>query len=135
MFGTLKPHACSLDQTNQKQHMRYYCGLCQSLGTHFGQPYRALVSYDAVFLAILVDALIDEPAPASQCRCPIMPIAIRDTVSPESTAMRFASAIQVLLADQKLADWQMEGKWGIKVKSTPNSNSNSLADMTVSCKE
>ena len=72
MFGTLKPHHCSLSKEQQTQHMRYYCGLCQILGHHSGQIYRALVSHDTVFLAILFDALVEQPATESQCRCPIV---------------------------------------------------------------
>ena len=49
MFGTLKPHACSLDQTTQKQHMRYYCGSCHSLGNNFGPSTALRTDKDPTF--------------------------------------------------------------------------------------
>ena len=112
MFGTLRPHSCSLDEGARNRHMHYYCGLCQSLGLHFGLPFRGLVNHDAVFLAMLADGLTPQPADPHSCRCPLLPVLKKPTVSPHSPAMRLAAATQVLLADQRLADWQMEGRRG-----------------------
>lgn len=109
MFGTLAPPSCKAGLPVVRAHRSYYCGTCQSLGTHFGQARRALLSHDAVFMAILVDALQEHAAPPSQCRCPMMPIAIRPTVAPTSVAMRYAAAMQMLLADQWLADRAVDG--------------------------
>lgn len=104
MFGTLKPKGCGLDDETRQAHRRLYCGLCQGLGEGYGQLSRALVSFDAVFLAVLVEGLSDEAAPASSCRCPMLPVVFRPTASPDSPAMQFASAMSLLLADQYLAD-------------------------------
>jgi len=67
-----------------------------------------------VFLALLADALVDEAEAAapSSCRCPMVPVIHRPTVSPESPAMRFAAGVQMLLADQFLADRAADGKRG-----------------------
>ncbi len=104
MFGTLKPNLPRLDPASRHAWQRLYCGTCQSLGSHFGHAYRGLLSHDAVFLAALVDGLQAEPAPRDRCRCPLIPVVHRPTLRPDSVAMRYAAAVQILLADQWLAD-------------------------------
>jgi len=111
MFGTLKPHRCVLGEAEKLEHRRFYCGLCKSLGDTYGLAYRALLSHDAVFMALVVDGLLVEERAATEgeCRCPLMPIQHRPTVVSDSVAMRYAAAIQLLLVDQFLADRAMDG--------------------------
>ena len=104
MFGTLKPHACRLGCDRAHEYQQFYCGLCKSLGDHFGTLTRALLNYDAVFLALVADGLVETAAATDRCRCPLLPVTFRPTVSPDSPAMRYAAAMQMLLSDQWLAD-------------------------------
>jgi hypothetical protein len=115
MFGTLSPHGCDLSSEQKLEHRRFYCGLCKSLGDSFGQPMRATLTHDAVLLGLLVDALAEGGAAPSSCRCPILPVVMRPTVDPRSTAMRYAAAMQVLLGDQWLADREADGKRGARL--------------------
>ncbi|MEM6290698.1 MAG: DUF5685 family protein [Myxococcota bacterium] len=108
MFGTLQPSRCGPLPVVQA-HRRLYCGTCQSLGAHFGLTRRALLSHDAVFMATLVEATQSEAAAPSRCRCPMNPLVFRETLAPDSTAMRYAAAMQMLLADQWLADRGADG--------------------------
>ena len=110
MFGTLKPPTCRVGCAGRHEYETFYCGLCKSLGDHYGTHARALLSYDAVFLALVADGLVDEAAAPDRCRCPLLPIAFRPTVRPDSPAMRYAAAMQMLLADQWLADRAMDGR-------------------------
>ena len=110
MFGTLQPRSCGLAEADRQDHARFYCGLCQTLGEAYDTPTRALLSHDAVFLALLADALIDEAAPPSSCRCPMLPVVHRPTASPSSAALKYAAGVQLLLADQYLADRAMDGR-------------------------
>lgn len=110
MFGTLKPKMCGLSEQDQKTHWRFYCGLCKGLGKNYGLAQRALVSYDAVFVSLIVDALSLESATEASCRCPMNPLVHRPTVADDSVPMRFASAISLLLSDQWLADRAEDGK-------------------------
>ena len=104
MFGTLRPQGCQLSDTERQAHRRLYCGLCQGLGEGYGTITRALVSFDAVFLAVLAEGLSDAPAADSSCRCPLVPVVFRPTAAPDSPPMRFAAAVSLLLADQWVAD-------------------------------
>ncbi len=114
MFGTLRPPRCGPVPVLQS-YRQFYCGTCQGLGAHYGHARRGLLNHDAVFTAILADAIQTEPAPPSRCRCPMMPVVFRDTFAPDSAAMRYAAAIQMLLADQWLADRGAEGQWLARV--------------------
>lgn len=110
MFGTLKPHTCRLGCDRRRAYEAFYCGLCQSLGHGYGTLSRALLNYDAVFLALCADGLMDTAGAQDRCRCPMMPVSFRPTVSPSSPAMRYAAAMQMLLSDQWLADRAEDGR-------------------------
>ena len=110
MFGTLQPRTCGLPQEARDTYRTYYCGTCQSLGEQFSLLHRGLLSHDAVFLAMLVDGLTEHEAAPSSCRCPMMPIQIRRTRAPQSVSMRYAGAMQLLLADQWAADRALDGR-------------------------
>lgn len=110
MFGTLRPHGCSLSTPDRAQHRHLYCGLCKTMGADYGTLTRPLVSVDAVLLGIVVDALQEEAAPQASCRCPIAPHRHRTTIDHDSTTMRFSAAAQVLLTDQWLADRATDGR-------------------------
>ncbi len=116
MFGTLKPKRCQLPQSEVASYERYYCGLCKSLGDSFGLSRRALLSYDAVLLALLADGLTPEAAPPGECRCPVNPMVHRP-IATGTPVMRYAAAVQVLLADQWLADRSADaGRWARVVR-------------------
>ncbi len=115
MFGTLRPPPCGTLPVVQQTYRRFYCGTCQGLGAHFGLARRALLSHDAVFMAIVVDAVQAGAAAPSRCRCPMMPTVFRATLAPDSVAIRFAAALQMLLADQWLADRGADGQWAARV--------------------
>ena len=110
MFGTLKPGRCSLDEASQREHARFYCGLCKTLGSEFGQTLRVTLSNDAVFMALLADALLYKGAPQASYRCPMVPVCHRPAVAHDSPAMRYAGAVQILLGDQWLADRALDGQ-------------------------
>lgn len=110
MFGTLKPHKCTLEKSHEQNHWRFYCGLCKSLGDEYGQAHRALVNFDAVFIGIVADGFLEEGASEGSCRCPLNPLNIRPTMTRQSPAMKFASSMQLLLSDQWLADRGMDGR-------------------------
>jgi len=111
MFGMLHPCLSSLQPAERERYQRYYCGLCQSVGEDYGLWQRALQSSDAVFLSLLADSLVADSASASagRTRCPVMPLRHRETL--QGGALQCASAVQVHLVDQRLADHEAEGQW------------------------
>ena len=110
MFGTLKPHRCALPADDRQTYTRLYCGTCKGLGTHYGQASRGLLSYDAVLLAALAEGLEPEPSAHGTARCPINPLSFRPILAPDSRAMRYASAAQLVLVDQWVEDKASDGQ-------------------------
>lgn len=108
MFGLLRPNDAALGCGLRQEFNRFYCGLCKGLDHHHGAVTRGLLSYDGVFVALLVDALVPEAdiAAPSSCRCPVLPVVHRKTVAPDSVAMTYAASVQMLLFDQ----WAADGK-------------------------
>ncbi|MCP4444458.1 MAG: hypothetical protein GY811_03825 [Myxococcales bacterium] len=109
MFGTLRPTLCKLPREDRKAYRRAYCGTCKALGDGYGQLARPLLSYDIVFLAALVEATRSEESETSSCRCPLLPVLQKDIVSPQSTSMKVAAAIQVVLASAWFDDQVQDG--------------------------
>lgn len=104
MFGLLKPSDAGLRCSERQEFNRFYCGLCKGLDHHHGTVTRGLLSYDGVFVALVVDAIVEEAAAPSSCRCPLLPVVHRQTVAPDSVAMTYAASVQMLLFDQWAAD-------------------------------
>lgn len=109
MFGTLKPHRCTMDRGVEAEYRLFYCGLCQGLGRRFGPLSRGVLSRDAVFVALVADGLAEQAAEPSSCRCPMMPLKHQPTASGDSVPLRYAAGIQMLLGDQWLADRAADG--------------------------
>lgn len=109
MFGTLRPGLCHLSKEQGQAYRRMYCGTCKALGDHYGQLARPLLSFDIVLFASVIEALQAEPSQTGSCRCPLLPVVHRPTLTPDSTSMHVAAAVQVVLADQWLADQQQDG--------------------------
>lgn len=110
MFGTLKLDRSSVDEALKVEHSRFYCGMCKTLGSQFGQPLRVTLSNDAVFMALLADAFLEKGAAQASYRCPLVPARHKAAVEHDSPAMLYGGAIQLLLGDQWLADRAMDGQ-------------------------
>ncbi|MDD9996131.1 MAG: DUF5685 family protein [Rhodospirillaceae bacterium] len=132
MFGTLKTNRASIDVTSQKEYSRFYCGMCKTLGSEFGQPLRATLSGDSVFVALLADAFMQNGAEEAIVRCPLAPVRYRAAVEYDSPAMLYGGAIQILLGDQWLADHAMDGqrvpRLARRLLETPVSRSQELLE-------
>lgn len=54
MFGYVLPSRDCLDTAAKEQFQGAYCGLCHTLGRHYGWAGRMILNYDMVFLAMLL---------------------------------------------------------------------------------
>ena len=72
MFGYVRPLRGELKVRALEQYQADYCGLCRSLGKHFGFAARFTVSYDLLFLYLILSGTEPE-AERSRCRCPAKP--------------------------------------------------------------
>jgi len=112
MFGYVVPLKNELKVKELMQYQAYYCGLCTSIGSHFGETAKLTLNYDSAFAALLLTALGGkEPATCTPKRCMYKPLQKKRPVAQDSEAMRFAADLNVALAWYKLwDDWQDEKK-------------------------
>jgi len=83
----------------------YYCGICKAIGRRCGQLPRLNLSYDSVFLAMMLAALDDSKENVQQQHCIVHPIQKKPVVLDEA-AIDYAADVMVILAYHKfLDDW------------------------------
>jgi len=110
MFGYVSPLKCDLLVRDLTLYRAYYCGLCKSIKSRFGEIPRLSLSYDCTFLALLTAGVLGAPA-CEEKRCAYKPLKKKMPVAPDSEALRFAADINILLAYYKFEDdWADEKK-------------------------
>ncbi len=102
MFGYVRPLRGELKVRTLEQFQADYCGLCRSLGKRFGFAARFTVSYDLLLLYLILSGMEPE-AQRTRCRCPARPWRCR-ACAPESDAMTFTAAANVIFTYEKLSD-------------------------------
>ena len=102
MFGYVRPLRAELKVKTMEQYQAAYCGLCRTLGKEFGFAARFTVSYDLVFLYLLLSGM--QPVPdQTLCRCPAKPWKKKACVC-QGKALEQAAAVNVILTYWKLED-------------------------------
>lgn len=99
-------------------YQAYYCGICKSIGRRFGQLPRMTLSYDSVFLALVLAGLSEETDIVLQEHCITHHIKKKPVVF-GNEALDYAADVMVILAYHKfLDDWKDEqSKIGLLGKS------------------
>lgn len=104
MFGYIAPSLESLQPAEKDRYLACYCGLCRSLGQH-AQRCRMALSYDMVFLALVLGSLYEPQEHTGVGRCPPHPVKPRAFV--RSECLDYAADMTVALAYHKcLDDWE-----------------------------
>lgn len=70
MFGYVNVDLRCLSDSAIKQYKSYYCGLCHQLRRQYGERARWILSFDTVFLFIILSALEREQPVCDVNRCP-----------------------------------------------------------------
>lgn len=107
MFGYVVVNESELKIKDYNTYRSYYCGICSSLGKRYGLSGRITLSYDMVFVAMLLTDLYDEETPPVDKRCLLHPIK-----SPQRSLNKYvdyAADMTILLAYYQCKDhWQDE---------------------------
>ena len=103
MFGYVTPLSCELKVKHYDLYRAFYCGLCRTLAREYGPAARAALSYDCTFLAVICAGIDNFPAPQSRF-CVFEPLQGKRRFVPDCEALRYAAAVNVLLAAAKLDD-------------------------------
>jgi hypothetical protein len=108
MFGYIVPDKPELKMKEYELFRGYYCGVCKSMGRSFGPLSRLALSYEAVFLGLLMAALNKEKPDLYKEACIANPFKKKWIVK-NNPYVDFAADINVLLTYYKLIDnWQDE---------------------------
>ena len=74
MFGFITPTKSKLEKKDIEDYRAYYCGLCHSLKQTYGKTGMAVLSYDFVFLSMLLSDLYNTPMEEGSERCVSKPV-------------------------------------------------------------
>ena len=110
VFGYVRPFEDQLKIGEYKEYKSVYCALCRELGGKYGFLARNLLSYDAAFLAILLDC--GETKDRVDFRCPLHPLKKRPCRNCTDGISR-AADVNVILAWHKFDDTAADER-GIK---------------------
>lgn len=89
-------------------YQAYYCGICKAIGKRCGQLPRLHLSYDSVFLAMILAGLEEGTDEIQSQHCIAHPIKKKPVVL-NQRAVHYAADVMVLLAYHKfLDDWKDE---------------------------
>lgn len=118
MFGYISPDHGRLSDLQKRRYRAFYCGLCHSLHSRYGQAGRLSLSNDMTFLAILLCSMYSRPDSENASRCALHPFRPHSYL--RSDWIDFAADMNVLLfwlkcRDQQLDDGSLAGRAGEKV--------------------
>ena len=93
---------CIANSQERQAYRTHMCGLCHSLGDHYGLLFRWLTTREMILLNVLTNAQC-RAAPAQVVRCcPLNPL--RQVTTNQDVASKFAAATSVELANLSFAD-------------------------------
>ncbi|MBQ6602202.1 MAG: hypothetical protein IJH99_02215 [Eubacterium sp.] len=93
-----------------KVYRQFYCGVCQDLRDEYGQPARLALTYDCVFLSVLLTALYEEPVKEQTGPCLVHPFDTKK-IRFRNKYTAYAADLCILLTYHNLMDdWLDEKK-------------------------
>lgn len=102
MFGFVVADPSMLTHEQTEYYKSVYCGLCEDLGKDRKSLCRMALTYDLVFLALVLSALCDEEYTEAVGRCPVHPLQKRKFRRNRFT--QYASDMNIALAYYKYLD-------------------------------
>ena len=103
MHGYVNINKAEMKVREYELYNGYYCGLCKSIGRRFNQISRLGLSYDAVFLAMVLSSLEPGTERVTQEHCIIHHIRKKPVVHDED-AVDFAADMMIILAYYNFLD-------------------------------
>ncbi|MBR3767149.1 MAG: hypothetical protein IKL10_02795 [Clostridia bacterium] len=105
MFGFVVANPQKLTDEQNVRYKAVYCGLCEDLGKERGIKCRIALTYDLVFLAIVLSSVCGEEYMETVGRCPVHPAKKRKFLQNKYTS--YAADMNIALAYYKyIDDWQ-----------------------------
>ena len=114
MFGYVTASLKELDQDAEKRYGAVYCGICRQIRVQSGQVARLGLSYDMVFLALLLMSLYEPEETAGDQACSLHPVRKRPWV--DNKYIQYAADMNVALSYYNcLDDWEDDHKYTAKI--------------------
>lgn len=102
MLGYVVAFRPEMKVRESELYRAYYCGVCRSIGRRYGQLPRMILSYDAAFLAVLLDSFYEDREKLEKKRCFVHPH--KKNPVAESPAIDFSADVMLMLAWYKALD-------------------------------
>ena len=116
MFGFVTASVKELSKAQQDRYGGIYCGICREIKIRATQTARLGLSYDMVFLTLLLMSLYEPEEEYGPLRCAAHPLRRRDWIDNEY--VRYAADMNVALAYYNAADdWQDDQSLSAKIKT------------------
>ena len=96
MFGVVTPTKSNLSKTEIEKYRAYYCGLCHELKRKYGKDGTSMLSYDMVFLSLLLTDLYNTEITGGFERCIAKPLKEHKFIISRYSA--YSADMQMLLA-------------------------------------
>ena len=103
MFGYITLSRVNADKEMRLEYKSYYCGLCHVLNQKYGIKGMHSLSFDMVFLTILLSDIYDEDTVKGKERCIVRPLVPHDYICSKG-ATDYAADMQLLLFYFSLLD-------------------------------
>ncbi len=102
MFGYVTINPAELKERSRLRYQAFYCGLCRTLTSRYGNLGRLTLSNDMTFLMILLSSLYEPEETMTRGRCLPHPIKAREAVSNELGG--YCADMNIALAYHKCRD-------------------------------
>lgn len=102
MLGYVVSYRPELKVWESEIYKAYYCGVCKSIGRRYGQLPRMILSFDAAFLALVLDCICEDVEVLTNEGCIANPFKRKAIV--HSKNVDFAADVMLILAWYKLLD-------------------------------
>ena len=102
MFGYITPSRKNLTKEEISKYKSYYCGICHEIGRQYGKKSTFCLSYDMVFLALLLSDLYNEEETRGKEKCAVHPIKEHDYTI--TKAITYSADVNVILSYYSLLD-------------------------------
>jgi len=109
MFGYVTPFKMEMKIKDYEKFKAYYCGLCNSIKSNYGNLPRLSLNYDMTFLAVLLDSLSEDKYNFTEFKCLMHPLKKRLMLN-NNAALDYAAFCNTTLAYYKLMDDVQDNK-------------------------
>ncbi len=96
MLGYVTCEKAELKVKEYELYSSYYCGVCKSIGSRYSQLARMVLSYDSVFLAMILDGMDGTAPDVTEGSCMLHPVKGKNIA--ESRGIEYSADVMLILA-------------------------------------